>query len=364
MVFENLPQPGGRTRVIVGIDLGTTFSGISYAVLPQNLNIPISFLWQVDRRPYQKVPTQIEASGTTIEWFKLSLLRRDDLEKDILIQRTVDVAAVYLRRIWKVFREELRYKVTDPHIQITFTVPILWPDYARKSIYEALHQANIINNNVELAPKFVAEPEAAALAIFSAAGYLDGELFSKVRPGQVVIVCDCGGGTTCSYPFKDTAAYEICSVHPFRVREVLLGQRILAEAYSMGDRFMKLMKEKIAQVLSPRAFQALKDEDFARLAYTHWDEGVKMSFSNNFEDKRIELPFHWVGTQRRRMGVRQSVHIEFNHDEIASIFNPIVERITTLIETEMRSAFTCLSKDVSGAVIHALQAHTNQEPAW
>lgn len=34
-------------------------------------------------------------------------------------------------------------------------------------------------------------------------------------------------------------------------------------------------------------------------------------------------------------------------DEIASIFNPIVEKITTLIETEMRSASTYLSKDVS-----------------
>ncbi|KAF5690109.1 hypothetical protein FCIRC_1021 [Fusarium circinatum] len=357
MASRNPPQSGGRTCVIVGLDFGTTFSGISYVVLPQRLNRPIFFEWQVDRGCRQeRIPTQIEVSGTPIEWFKLSLLHPDDLEKDILDSEkstksnsarermnltVVDVAAAYLRKIWKVFRDELRYEVTDPLIQITFTVPVLWPDYARKSIYEAIHQANIINNNVELAPEFVAEPEAAALAIFSAAYYLDGEPFSKVRPGQVVIVCDCGGGTT------DTVAYEILSVHPFRVREVSPGQSILADHCILDDGFMKLLKEKIAQVISPRVFQTLKEEDYANLVYLHWDTYIKKFFGDDFPTQRIQLPFRWAGRRQRRMPARQGDEVTFTHDEIASIFNPVVEKITTLIETEMRNVPTLLSKDVS-----------------
>jgi hypothetical protein len=96
------------------------------------------------------------------------------------------------------------------------------------------------------------------------------------------------------------------------VEEALQGRRIFAGACILDDCFMKLLKEKIAQVVSPRVFQTLKDEDFARIAYTHWNNDVKISFSNNFETKRIELPFHWVGSQHRRMPVGQSVHVEFN----------------------------------------------------
>ncbi|KAF5558409.1 hypothetical protein FMEXI_383 [Fusarium mexicanum] len=354
MASRNPPQSRDRTCVIVGLDFDTTFSGISYAVLPQDLDRPISFRWQVDRGCCQeRIPTQMEVSGTPIEWFKLSLLHPDDLEKDILDSEkftksnsarermnltVVDVTAAYLHKIWNTFRAELRHEVTDPLIQITFTVPVLWPDYARKSIYEALHQANIINNNVELAPEFVVEPEAAALAIFSAACYLDGEPFSKVRPGQVVIVCDCGGGTT------DTVAYEIFSVHPFRVREVSPGQRILADHCILDDGFMKLLKEKIAQVISPRVFQTLKEEDYANIAYHHWDTCIKKFFGDGFPTRRIQLPFRWAGRRQRRMPVGE---VTFTHDEIASIFNPVVEKITTLIETEMRNVSTLLSKDVS-----------------
>jgi hypothetical protein len=154
--------------------------------LPQNLNGPVSFWWKVGGSHQPKTPTQIEVSGIPIEWFKLSILHRDDLEKDILASEkfsksnsarermnltATDVTAKYLCKIWKVFLNELQKMIADAHIQITMTVPVLWPDYARKAIYDALHQANIINSNVELAPKFLAEPEAAALAIFSAAYY-------------------------------------------------------------------------------------------------------------------------------------------------------------------------------------------------
>lgn len=320
---------------------------------------PKSFSWRVGGIRQQKTPTQIEVSETIIEWFKLSLLHRDDLEKEILgserfaksnsdrekMHMTAkDATAEYLRNIWKGFLDELQAMVPNPHIQITITVPVLWPDYARKAIKEALYRANILNNNnVELAPKFVAEPEAAALAIFSAAyhlgdtpvrttfyalGHLSMLNTLLVLQGSTWTGCNrlrlwrryhCEFSSPylsfivwCSSHFKDTATYEISTVQPFRIKEVLPGQRILAGACILDDGLMKLLKEKVAQVTSPKVFHNLKDEDFDYIVYNHWDTDIKMSFGDNFPTKRIPLPFHWVGTQQRRKPIGQSVHIEFN----------------------------------------------------
>ncbi|EMT69863.1 hypothetical protein FOC4_g10008300 [Fusarium odoratissimum] len=184
---ENSSQSGSRTRVIVGLDIGTTFSGISYAVLTQNPDRPTSFWWEVDGKKSQKIPTKIEVSEIPIEWFKLSLLHRDDLPSDvrnspkfIKLNNTreamnitaVNATADYISKIWNVFRDKLQKRIPDPYIQITVTVPVVWPRNARQKMNEALHEARILNENVVLAPKFLAEPEAAALAFFSAAYYL------------------------------------------------------------------------------------------------------------------------------------------------------------------------------------------------
>ncbi|KAK2692716.1 hypothetical protein QWA68_007355 [Fusarium oxysporum] len=244
---ENSSQSGSRTRVIVGLDIGTTFSGISYAVLTQNPDRPTSFWWEVDGKKSQKIPTKIEVSETPIEWFKLSLLHRNDLPSDI----------------------------------------------------------------------------------------------SKLQPGHVVIVCDCGGGSI------DTGAYEICSVHPFRVKEVLPGQCILAGACILDDAFMQLLKDKVETMNSPRAFQALTEKDLHGIVYNHWELDIKGCFNDNFPTKHIYLPIKWAASRHKRMPVGQGDDITFTHGDLASIFNPIVGKITSLIEMEMQKISSSLSKDVS-----------------
>ncbi|EXK95574.1 hypothetical protein FOQG_04130 [Fusarium oxysporum f. sp. raphani 54005] len=337
---ENSSQSGSRTRVIVGLDIGTTFSGISYAVLTQNPDRPTSFWWEVDGKKSQKIPTKIEVSEIPIEWFKLSLLHRDDLPSDvrnspkfIKLNNTreamnitaVNATADYISKIWNVF----------------LTVPVVWPSNARQKMNEALHEARILNENVVLAPKFLAEPEAAALAFFSAAYYLQETQISKLQPGHVVIVCDCGGGTV------DTGAYEVCSVRPFHVKEVLPGQCILAGACILDDAFMQLLKDKVETMTSPRAFQALTEKDLHGIVYNHWELDIKGCFNDNFPTKHIYLPIKWAASRHKRMPVGQGDDITFTHGDLASIFNPIVGKITSLIEMEMQKISSSLSKDVS-----------------
>ncbi|KAJ4045496.1 hypothetical protein NW756_012186 [Fusarium oxysporum] len=257
----------------------------------------------------------------------------------------VNATADYISKIWNVFRDKLQKRIPDPYIQITVTVPVVWPSNARQKMNEALHEARILNENVVLAPKFLAEPEAAALAFFSAAYYLQETQISKLQPGHVVIVCDCGGGTV------DTDAYEICSVRRFRVKEVLPGQCILAGACILDDAFMQLLKDKVETMTSPRAFQALTEKDLHGIVYNHWELDIKGCFNDNFPTKHIYLPIKWAASRHKRMPVGQGDDITFTHGDLASIFNPIVGKITSLIEMEMQKISSSLSKDVSHLIV-------------
>ncbi|KAF4501483.1 hypothetical protein FAGAP_2318 [Fusarium agapanthi] len=419
---------GSRTRVVVGLDLGTTFSGISYATLTQRE--VRSFWWTVNSLHPPKIPTKInvldsnkvEDSDTNIEWFKLGLPHPDDLPsgirnspkfKELNATRAAagitakDATATFINNIWKVFLDGLQKKIPYPSIQISVTVPVLWPEDACRAMYEALHRAHILNENVVLAPKFLAEPEAAALAFFSDSHYLEETNTSKLEPGQTVLICDCGGGTVCSPLLKDTVAYGISSIHPFCVEEIRPGQCIFAGACLLDDGFMKLLKEKVETMISPRVFKALTENDLHHITNT-WEFDIKGRFRDNFPTQRIYLPIKWASSRQRRMPVGQGEDVAFTHDDLASIFDPIVGKITHLIEKEMLGISAKLSKDVThlvvaggfgqnaylrqrvtetvarvspttnlvdypkgdgwnavsmGAVAHALQAQTRQQPA-
>ncbi|KAG5784416.1 hypothetical protein H9Q73_001939 [Fusarium xylarioides] len=254
---------GSRTRVVVALDFGTTSEVL---------------LLEIRQRILTKTPTRIEFSKTPIEWFKLNLLHRDDLPSDVRNSRkfeelteareainvtAVNATARYLGKIWKVFCEKLQYNIPDTEIQVSVTVPVLWPLYARQAMEEALYRAGILNENVVLAPKFLIEPEAAALAFFSNAHYFETNI-SKLKPGDTVMICDCGGGTV-----------------------------------------------------------------------------------------KIYLPIKWAASRQRRMPIGQGDDVTFTQfsADLASIFDPVVGKITHLIEKEMLAISAKLSEDVSYLVV-------------
>ncbi|KAF5243151.1 hypothetical protein FANTH_8343 [Fusarium anthophilum] len=364
-------SPGSRTPVVVGLDLGTTFSGFSYALL--TMNGPKCFWWTVNGNRLPKTPTKlmvldsnkVKDPDTNIEWFKLGLPHPDDLPSDLrnspkfkelnLARAAVgmtakEATAKFISNIWKVFLNDLQKKIPYPYIQITVTVPVLWPEYACGAMFEALHQAQMLNENVVLAPKFLAEPEAAALAFFSDALYLEEVNSSKLEPGQTVLVCDCGGGTVCSSLLKDTVAYGISSIRPFCVEEIRPAQCIFAGACLIDDEFMRVLKNKIETMISPRVFEALTAKDLYDIT-NRWELGIKVEFRDNYPTQRICLPIKWASSRMRRMRVGQGDEVTFTHDDLASIFDPIVGKITHLIEKEMLGISAKLSKDVTHLVV-------------
>ncbi|EMT69862.1 hypothetical protein FOC4_g10008299 [Fusarium odoratissimum] len=102
---------------------------------------------------------------------------------------------------------------------------------------------------------------------------------------------------------------------------------------------------------SPRAFQALTEKDLHGIVYNHWELDIKGCFNDNFPTKHIYLPIKWAASRHKRMPVGQGDDITFTHGDLASIFNPIVGKITSLIEMEMQKISSSLSKDVSHLIV-------------
>lgn len=150
---------------------------------------------------------------SAMQWFKLLVLRPDDVPVDVRQssafmnakrmlkdsgKSAVDVIADYLRVFWKhvmdtIVRERGEFVVDALKIHVVLTVPAIWKGYARQRMKKAALQAGILTPR-EAGPttlSFAPEPEAAALATLCEPG-------RSIAKDDVYILCDAGGGTVVS----------------------------------------------------------------------------------------------------------------------------------------------------------------------
>lgn len=205
----------------------SSFSGVAYATLNEFQDGDISHIteWPACGNEEGKAPTElfyehgeilwgyaVPQDADPIRWFKLLLLKDEDLKEDVLSseffllakqkvrsegRRPVDMVADYLRLLWGHTMEMIE-KSRGPgsleslRFHIVITVPAIWKGYARQSMEEAAQLAGL------LAPRaigktqlsFVLEPEAAGMATFA-----EPDNKKLTQPGEVWLICDAGGGT-------------------------------------------------------------------------------------------------------------------------------------------------------------------------
>ncbi|KAJ4251963.1 hypothetical protein NW762_011263 [Fusarium torreyae] len=371
----SLVEASNNTRtVFVGIDFGTTFSGIAFAVSSpdgqvRSTNCKI-YTSELYGHSGVKVPTKLPAyrydkderyKNTWLEWFKLSLLHRDDTPYDVLhlpkfVKTTADreslklstvtVTADYLKKIWDPFYKDLLFMVSNPLVQVTVTVPAVWPMYARQKMLDAIHRAGILGPNVQLAPKFLSEPEATAIALLPDGFNVNNPGVSTLKKGDVAIICDCGGGTV------DSIAFEVCSLRPFLVKEVIPGGCILSGGALLDDAFMDLLEAKARAICPGPTFKALgRVSGIEEFACNHWEYDMKMYHSESAKEKSYPLPLSWAGSNIRRGRVGTTPKISFSSDELSSVFDPIINKITKLVASQMEQVMATTNKVTSHVVV-------------
>jgi len=109
----------------------------------------------------------------------------------------IDAAADYLRQLWKYTIESIEREfgaqpVRGLPFRVIVTVPAMWKPNAMERTREAAKRAGILESRLcgKTTLDLIPEPEAAALATLAEFQGRPG-----VIAGDVITVCDCGGGT-------------------------------------------------------------------------------------------------------------------------------------------------------------------------
>ncbi|VUC36482.1 unnamed protein product [Clonostachys rosea] len=284
--------------MVVGIDFGTTYSGAAWATVSDFENEQINLITRWPDAPGEqgKAPTElfyengrlhswgygIPDDAVPISWFKLLLLRDEDVDDSIkgseyllkarkelkkLRKTPVELIADYLRELWKHIlntiqkaRGSIILEALSFHVVIT--VPAIWKPYARTGMEEAARLAGITQPR-SAGPttlSFAIEPETAALATLWERG-------EDLRVGDVYVICDAGGGTV------DLITYKVGELDPIQLHEAVTGKGGLCGGIFIDEEFQAICENRLG-----RRWQSLSQNGIKDVMKTEWEYDIKQSF--------------------------------------------------------------------------------------
>ncbi|KAI1355987.1 hypothetical protein F5Y01DRAFT_301565 [Xylaria sp. FL0043] len=361
------PNPAKvNTTLVVGIDFGTTFSGVSWLICKTG-STPgqpeVVSLWptSVDNRRQnsdsQKVPTKmhynkdfelawgfkIPTGVETIEWFKLLLLEDRDLEKHLqrsshlleakkllskLRLNSGRVISDYLKALWNHTIEQIRDAkgptvIDGMPFNVVVTVPAIWTDYARNRMREAAKRAGILDERGidKTVLSFISEPEAAAIAMMP-----ELENRGDLKIGDSFVVLDAGGGTV------DIISYKINKFEPLSVSECVEGEGSLCGGTFLDKEFESLLKGAMGEM----TWNKMNGSDIRRMMNNEWEHGIKEAFNGEPDYYTVELPSR-----------AHSAPLQFSSDELRPIFDNIFSQIAGLAQKQVHAIkmkTSCLPK--------------------
>ncbi|KAF2973206.1 hypothetical protein GQX73_g304 [Xylaria multiplex] len=363
-----MPRQANRNGVIViGIDFGTTFTGVAYDYLRRSHHgqsdltpLPIT-LWPAsndyeENSDSPKVPSsiayplngpiawgqQVSDEQGAIRWFKLLLLDETDLQQHLknsehikkareAINKTgkdvVTMIADYLARVWHHVLEDIvrargRQFLNTRSFHVVITVPAIWQDYAIERMDWALKKAGILDKRPGCAGttyNFVSEPEAAALAAINGHNKYD-----TLECGQTFIIADLGGGTV------DLISFRVKSIKPrLLLEEVVEGEGALCGATFLDQAFLSCLEKKVRQMKqnerNMKSWQQMHPEEKRRIMNTVWEKGIKRKYYDGHSGYRIDLGAH--GTRRP--------HVFLDKVDLNDTFDSVYENVSTLVKGQI-----------------------------
>lgn len=171
---------------------------------------------------------------------------------------------------------------------------------------------------------FVSEPEAAALATLKR---VDGRC--DVGPGDCFVVCDCGGGTV------DLIAYQVITVEPMKIREIVKGSGGLAGASFVDARFKSLIKAKLDDI-HPELWENVSAGDMDDIMSEDWPNMRRMFKGDAAQNFTVRIPMSLfeAGLLDVRDG-RKTLRITLA--DLKEVFRPILEKIQNLVRGQVHS---------------------------
>ncbi|RTE85274.1 hypothetical protein BHE90_000016 [Fusarium euwallaceae] len=360
--------------LVVGVDFGTTYTGVAYTFSdePDLKSVTVIHQWPgagTQTRP--KVPTeisygpsderrwgwQLRAGSPRYGGFKLLLdpgagsrayndehlaLALDPGNRSMQLslcpgKSATDMVSDYLLLVYdEVMRSLLRrfpHTLSTLKIKFVITTPAMWSPAAQHNTMIAAREAGFGSRPQDIIES-VTEPEAAAsyaLREFNSISVPNSgvNVNSGWQVGKQVIMCDAGGGTV------DLVSYEIDQVRPYlRVSETTRPRGGLCGATSLDQRFLQLVRERLGQ--QAHLLDGAHSGRGSRLMLS-FDDAKRNFGSDDLEDE--ELIEHGIRalSPDSDNGIDRE-YITLSHEDMKSIFDPVVDTILALIEDLLREA--------------------------
>ncbi|KAK7966926.1 uncharacterized protein PG986_001203 [Apiospora aurea] len=340
--------------LVVGIDFGTTYSGIAYG----QSNIPdlrvacVSWPNQFTKEggSGQKAPTTLRylpRQQTNFEWgfqignsvhpdevfrwFKLGLQsardRPADLQTMLADHDTDRLVRDYLSGLGEhtmyFLSQTLGTAMVQRYVErsalrFVLTVPAVWSELAKHKTLQAFQKVPSLSGLGGVT--MVSEPEAAAtFSLHTMAQDL------SLKIGQTFIVLDAGGGTA------DLITYTIVDLHPvLQVREAAKGSGGLCGGAFVDEAFK-------AHLQAALGHEDAFDNEVLGVAVQAFESGPKRKFStSSIPNGTSSVPVFGMANNPE-LGIRNG-RLHLRASDIYSMFEPVVLQIIRVAKEQIHSA--------------------------
>ncbi|KAK4892651.1 hypothetical protein LTR27_008927 [Elasticomyces elasticus] len=402
--FNPSPPPysavSGRHRLVIGVDFGTTYSGMleqchaRCAITANGIFLGVSFgttdktsaddinvirtwpgkdgEWKVPSRiayanENSKVGLtqnawgyQVEPTMTSCSWTKLLLDMgaEHNAHDDPSLQLAVDqgmlrlppdvspqqVCSDFLKEVHTYMTARLTKQVSKQVLDSTpvdcwLTVPAVWSDQAQSATRAAARAAGF-GGRPQDTINIISEPEAGAIAALNK--YMHPSSLNAPKKGEDIMICDCGGGTV------DITTYTIVDTEPaLDFEELCVGIGGKCGATYIDRNLHDLMRQRFGSAFDE--IEMRRKGPGSRFMNA-W-ESVKRGFGANGDSLVKEIgPLIMKGVGSSQYYDDEEGMVRLTRDDVESLFAPVVNEILRLV-TEQRHAIQKESHDIDRLVL-------------
>ncbi|KAF2117305.1 hypothetical protein BDV96DRAFT_571885 [Lophiotrema nucula] len=383
---DYVPTDIGRTRLVIAIDYGTTYTGIGWATPETDVAdtklVNVLQKWGGNMGNTVKIPSVISYTpciAAHIEQFgsdlsddaitmvntKLELdpqeTRMEELDlilqvldgmKDLKFEYIKEshgypsytwkgpeeIITDYLSKVFKKFEmatEQINeIKVAVP-VDIIITVPVGWSYGAKNSTFKAVVEAGFNERNFPHLSNYylVAEPEAAAIYT---AQFLKQEEAENLKKGECFVLCDAGGGTV------DVVGYKVKGTDPSLELEAIT----IATGAKCGSSFInRKFRTWLRKILGDRNYNFLDPRSESQRVSGHTMEGPKMrevmqrfealkkGFNKFSNDMHMDLPepLHTLTYG----GKVEMGELTITRDDMSQFFHDCIDNVIELVQGQI-----------------------------
>ncbi|RIA82729.1 hypothetical protein C1645_809500 [Glomus cerebriforme] len=348
-------------RVVVGLDFGTTYSGFAYCFVNDNKNLCSNDLWHGEAGQlktntvlqYDNEYSNVKSWGAPalakkqtrrtkkiavedskpVELFKLHLGDLLDEFKPKLPVDYKNAISDYLREIGKVIKGTIatRWPKIDyfENVLLVITVPADFSEKSRAIMRICAFNAELIKEECSTNLQFTIEPEAAA--VYCMANLKEHNL---AQPGTNFMIVDCGGGTV------DLTTRKL--INDEQLGEITERAGDFCGSTFIDAEFIKYLRK----VLGDRPMDLLREKHYGQMQYLIQNFGKcgKIPFTGDDPDFSYELDIQETIPILKQYitndDVRETLEedewvIEIDFENMKSIFEPVVQKILCLINSQL-----------------------------